>query len=44
MSDDNLDSALVGVSVVFDGIDAGMSPWEKYAQVLLQANEFFFID
>ncbi|HEX3456901.1 MAG TPA: ThiF family adenylyltransferase, partial [Candidatus Baltobacteraceae bacterium] len=31
LSDDNLDSALVGVSVVFDGIDAGMSPWEKYA-------------
>jgi hypothetical protein len=21
-----------------------LSPWEKYAQVLLQANEFFFID
>ncbi len=31
LNDDNLRDAMRGVNVVFDGIDAGMSPWEKYA-------------
>jgi len=27
---DNVDEAIAGISIAFDGIDAGAAPWEKY--------------